>query len=151
LIRRWLASTSNRTFVAWPIALLAVEAAIHQGLPDIHWWAVRSSRGATCNTSSWAPSGRAKAAGTRDLEAAGAHRLGRPYRWTRNPMYLGHLIFLAGLALALGSWIGALVFAAHAVWFDRRVREDEARLAQRFGDSYVQYCRRVNRWIPGIY
>ena len=74
-----------------------------------------------------------------------------PYRWTRNPMYLGHLVFLAGLALALGSWIAAVVFAAHAAWFDRRVREDETRLAERFGDPYRDYCRRVKRWIPGVY
>ena len=74
-----------------------------------------------------------------------------PYRWTRNPMYLGHLIFLAGLALALGSWVGAIVFAGHAVWFDLRVREDEARLAALFGEPYREYCRRVKRWIPGVY
>ena len=73
-----------------------------------------------------------------------------PYRLTRNPMYLGHLIFFAGLALTLGSWIGAAVFAFHAVWFDRRVREDEARLADLFGDDYRDYCRRVKRWIPGV-
>jgi protein-S-isoprenylcysteine O-methyltransferase Ste14 len=74
-----------------------------------------------------------------------------PYRWTRNPMYLGHLIFLAGLALLLESWIGAAVLAVHAFWFDRRVREDEARLATLFGDEYREYARRVRRWIPGIY
>ena len=74
-----------------------------------------------------------------------------PYRWTRNPMYLGHLVFLAGLAIALLSWMGALVLAVHAVWFDRRVREDEARLAALFGEAYRDYCRRVKRWIPGVY
>jgi protein-S-isoprenylcysteine O-methyltransferase Ste14 len=36
------------------------------------------------------------------------------------------------------------------VWFDRRVREDEERLAGLFGDDYRDYCRRVKRWIPGI-
>ena len=74
-----------------------------------------------------------------------------PYRWVRNPMYLGHLLFFAGLAIALWSWLGALLLAAHAVWFDRRVREDEARLTELFGDPYREYCRRVKRWIPGVY
>lgn len=74
-----------------------------------------------------------------------------PYRWLRNPMYLGHLIFFAGIALSLGSWAGAVVLAAHAVWFDLRVREDEARLAALFGEPYREYCRRVKRWIPGVY
>ena len=74
-----------------------------------------------------------------------------PYRWLRNPMYMGHLIFFLGLALVLRSWVGAVVFIAHAFWFERRVREDEARLAGLFGDAYRDYCRRVKRWIPGIY
>ena len=74
-----------------------------------------------------------------------------PYRWTRNPMYLGHLVFLAGLALTLKSWTGLAILAVHAVWFDLRVREDEARLARLFGDPYRDYCRRVKRWLPGLY
>jgi protein-S-isoprenylcysteine O-methyltransferase Ste14 len=65
-------------------------------------------------------------------------------------MYLGHLIFLAGLALVLHSWIAAAVFAFHLVWFDRRVRSDERHLAERFGEAYGDYCRRVKRWIPGV-
>jgi protein-S-isoprenylcysteine O-methyltransferase Ste14 len=66
-------------------------------------------------------------------------------------MYMGHLIFFLGLALVLMSWIAALVFVVHAAWFERRVREDESRLAGLFGDSYRDYCRRVKRWIPGVY
>ena len=73
-----------------------------------------------------------------------------PYRFVRNPMYLGHLIFFAGLAWMLVSWIALGVLVFHVFWFDRRVREDEARLAQLFGDPYRDYCRRVKRWIPGI-
>jgi len=56
-----------------------------------------------------------------------------------------------GNRLATVLSIGAAVFAAHAVWFELRVREDEARLADRFGDAYRDYCRRVKRWIPGVY
>jgi protein-S-isoprenylcysteine O-methyltransferase Ste14 len=74
-----------------------------------------------------------------------------PYRWVRNPMYLGHLLYFAGLAVTLISWAGVVLFLVHAVWFDLRVREDEARLTQLFGDAYRDYCRRVKRWIPGVY
>src|SRR2546428_440378 len=65
--------------------------------------------------------------------------VGGPYRYCRNPMYLGHLIFFAGIVLALHSWIAAAVFAFHAVWFHRRVRDDETRLAALFGDPYRDY------------
>jgi protein-S-isoprenylcysteine O-methyltransferase Ste14 len=73
-----------------------------------------------------------------------------PYRWCRNPMYLGHLIFLAGLAAALGSWVGAAVFVFHAAWFDWRVRQDETRLTRLFGSPYREYLSRTRRWIPWL-
>ena len=149
--RRWLKSTSNRTFVVWPLALFAVEAALQQGLPVLCWWGIpllawgylqyrlvgnyRSQLGGGGPGISVPPE--------RIVEAG-------PYRWVRNPMYLGHLIFFAGIALTLGSWIAAAVLAFHLFWFDRRVREDEKHLAQLFGEPYREYCRRVKRWIPGI-
>ena len=124
---------------------------MQQGWPTIHWWGLPFL--------AW---------GYLQYKLVGRYRLrlGRggpgvsvppehivqsgPYRWVRNPMYLGHLIFFAGLALTLGSWIAAVVLVFHMFWFDRRVREDEERLAGLFGDSYREYCRRVKRWIPGI-
>src|SRR5918992_999404 len=48
-----------------------------------------------------------------------------PYRYTRNPMYLGHLIFLTGLAITCWSWFALILFAARAVWFHNRVLHDE--------------------------
>ena len=149
---RWLESTSNRTFIVWPIALAAVEAALQQGVPRIHWWALPLM--------AWGYLQYRLVGDFRTRAGGGGPGISNPperivsrgpYAWTRNPMYLGHLIFLSGLALALGSWIGAVVLAAHALWFDRRVREDEVRLASLFGDAYREYCRRVKRWVPGIY
>ena len=74
-----------------------------------------------------------------------------PYRYTRNPMYLGHLIFLSGLALTLWSWLGLILLVARAAWFHRRVLHDEARLDQMFGAEYAAYRARVKRWIPGCF
>ena len=54
-----------------------------------------------------------------------------PYRFTRNPMYLGHLIFLAGLAITFWSWFALILLAARAVWFHCRVLQDEAAAAHR--------------------
>ena len=76
---------------------------------------------------------------------------GGPFAWCRNPMYLGHIIFLLGLALSLQSWLAALIAAATVVWFQFRVRRDERRLAERFGQPYLDYTARVRRWIPGLF
>jgi protein-S-isoprenylcysteine O-methyltransferase Ste14 len=74
-----------------------------------------------------------------------------PYRYTRNPMYLGHLIFLAGLAILFWSWFGLIVLVLRALWFQRRVLRDEARLEKIFGAEYSAYRANVKRWIPGVW
>jgi protein-S-isoprenylcysteine O-methyltransferase Ste14 len=73
-----------------------------------------------------------------------------PYRFTRNPMYLGHLIFLLGLALTFWSWFAMIILAYRALWFHRRVLQDERRLEGLFGAEYAAYRSRVKRWIPGV-
>ena len=72
------------------------------------------------------------------------------YGWTRNPMYLGHIIYMIGVALALQSWFAAIVALTRIIWFHFRVLKDERGLNERFGDPYVAYTRRVKRWIPGL-
>jgi Phospholipid methyltransferase len=148
---RWISSTSNRTFVLWPIALFCAEAAIQRGLPRIQLWALPLL--------AWGYLQYRLIGNYRSREGGGGPGLsipperlvtGGPYRFCRNPMYLGHLIFLAGIALSLDSWLAAAVFVFHAAWFDRRVRDDEARLSALFGDPYRAYLARVKRWIPGL-
>lgn len=70
-----------------------------------------------------------------------------PYRFTRNPLYLGQLLFLAGLGLAAFPWLlpGA---ALQALLLDRLViPAEEARIAARFGEDFEAYRRKVPRWI----
>lgn len=149
--RRWLKSTSNRTFVVWPLALVAVEALLQGGWPRLNLWAAPLLAWGYLQYR-WVGTYRARIGGGGPGISVPPDRIVErgPYRWVRNPMYLGHLLFFAGLALVLRSWIGAAVLAFHVFWFDRRVREDERHLAERFGDSYRDYCRRVKRWIPGV-
>jgi len=151
-LTRWLAGTSNRTFIVWPLVLAALEALLQEGVPRIEWgglpllaWGYLQYR--------LAGNYRARMGGGGPGISIPPDRIveGGPYRYIRNPMYLGHLIFFVGLAVVLRSWIALAVFVLHAAWFDRRVREDEARLTQLFGDAYRDYCRRVKRWIPGVY
>ena len=148
---RWLSSTSNRTFVLWPVVLFSAEAALQNGLPRIDPWALPLL--------AWGYMQYRLVGNYRLREGGGGpgisippERLvsGGPYRYCRNPMYLGHLIFLAGLAFALDSWLAAAVFVFHAAWFHRRVRDDETRLTALFGDRYREYLARVKRWIPGL-
>lgn len=73
------------------------------------------------------------------------------YGWMRNPMYLGHIIYMVGVALVFQSWFGAVVAAARALWFHFRVLKDERGLTERFGEPYVAYTKRVKRWIPGVF
>lgn len=74
-----------------------------------------------------------------------------PFAWCRNPMYLGHIIFLTGLALSLRSELAAVITGASLVWYHMRVERDEKRLAERFGQPYLDYIARVPRWIPGLF
>ena len=74
-----------------------------------------------------------------------------PFIWCRNPMYLGHIIFLIGLTLSLQSALAAAITVPTIVWFDWRVRKDEKRLAERFGQPYLDYTASVKRWIPGLF
>lgn len=150
-VGRWLRSTSNRTFVFWPLLLLALQAVQDSGWPRLNPWALPLLAWGYAQYR-WVGSLRAEQGGGGPGLSNPPLRLVStgPYAWTRNPMYLGHLIFFAGLALLLSgpAW---LVFAVHAWWFDRRVREDEASLLALFGEPYRDYLRRVKRWIPALY
>jgi len=74
-----------------------------------------------------------------------------PYAYCRNPMYLGHVIFLIGLTLTLQSWLAALLTISVAVWFHLRVLGDEKKLVARLGEPYSNYLSSVKRWIPGFF
>jgi protein-S-isoprenylcysteine O-methyltransferase Ste14 len=73
------------------------------------------------------------------------------YAYTRNPMYLGHIIFLIGLTLTLKSWLAALITIGTSIWFHSRVVGDEKKLIERLGEPYVVYLSQVKRWIPGVF
>ena len=70
------------------------------------------------------------------------------YRYTRNPMYVGLVVFL----LAFGMWIGSLSvlpILCLFVWYITKFQiiPEEKALREKFGDSYVNYCAAVRRWV----
>jgi protein-S-isoprenylcysteine O-methyltransferase Ste14 len=71
-----------------------------------------------------------------------------PYTFTRNPMYLGLAAILLGFAIFFGSpamLIAPLVFF---LMIDRMlIPEEEATLERLFGEQYLDYKRRVRRWL----
>ena len=71
-----------------------------------------------------------------------------PYRFTRNPMYLGMALISAGLAACFESLGAAGLSALTVLIVDRFViSREEAYLIQRFGEAYADYRRRVRRWL----
>ncbi len=74
-----------------------------------------------------------------------------PYALSRNPMYLGHMIFTLGLAMVFRSPLAAGLVIERARRFRERVRFDEERLERIFGEEYREYRSRVNRWVPGLH
>lgn len=71
-----------------------------------------------------------------------------PFRFSRNPMYLGLLLILAGVFLLLGS-LGPLVVVVALAWLitTQFVVLEERALEARFGDVYRRYKARVRRWL----
>lgn len=71
-----------------------------------------------------------------------------PYRFSRNPIYLGFAVTYLGLALALNSWLALALLAPCLLVVDRGVIAREERyLSAKFGASYDAYRARVRRWI----
>jgi protein-S-isoprenylcysteine O-methyltransferase Ste14 len=71
-----------------------------------------------------------------------------PYRFTRNPMYVGLTLFQIGLGLMLNSiWASALAVLALATVHFIAVLPEERYLSRKFGDSYRDYLGRVRRYL----
>ncbi len=71
-----------------------------------------------------------------------------PFRFSRNPMYLGLLLNLVGIGLLLGAVspvLGPLAFLATADrWY---IAGEERMLKRKFGPAFAAYRQRVRRWI----
>jgi protein-S-isoprenylcysteine O-methyltransferase Ste14 len=70
-----------------------------------------------------------------------------PYRFTRNPMYVGLTLFEIGLGFLLNNgWVSALALPALATVHVMAVLPEERYLTGKFGDSYRDYLGRVRRY-----
>jgi protein-S-isoprenylcysteine O-methyltransferase Ste14 len=74
--------------------------------------------------------------------------LAGPYRYTRNPMYVGMTLITLGVAALAGhGWIAVLAFVALAVVHRVAVLPEERYLAAKFGEPYLAYKAKVRRYI----
>lgn len=71
-----------------------------------------------------------------------------PYRWTRNPMYLGMALVYAGLAIGFDGPIAfALLPLVLIVIQTQVIAREERYLEAKFGDDYRRYKAKVRRWL----
>jgi hypothetical protein len=149
---RFLSRTPVRTFVLYPIVALVWELVVERGdfqanlrfVPLMIWGYLQYR---LCGRYRVKHGG-----GGPGLETPPERLVSTGlYAYTRNPMYLGHIIFLIGLTLTLNSWFAALITMGTAWWFHRRVVGDEKKLLERLGEPYANYLATVKRWIPGLF
>ncbi len=148
-ITRFAARTPMRTFVLYPISVTVWSLIASRGHPRWRWqfspllaWGYLQYRWCGSYRRSLGGGGPGLDRPPDQLVTTG------PYAIVRNPMYLGHIIFLFGLALLTKSWLAWVLAAGTAWWFNGRVAGDEKRLRERFGEEYLAYQRNVGRWLP---
>ena len=75
-----------------------------------------------------------------------------PYSLVRHPAYSGALLTVAGMSLAMGSWLSVLLATAMATagiaW---RIHVEEAALQSRLGDSWAAFAKRRKRLVPMVW
>jgi len=73
---------------------------------------------------------------------------GGPYRFTRNPMYLGFTLMYVGISALANALLPILLLPAIQQLMRRGVIEREERyLESKFGEEYLRYKEGVRRWI----
>ncbi|MFN8626565.1 MAG: isoprenylcysteine carboxylmethyltransferase family protein [Candidatus Binatia bacterium] len=74
------------------------------------------------------------------------------YAHSRNPMYVGNILLLSGLAIIYHSrWVYVLGLPVLVAGLLAIVKAEETFLANKFGREYEEYCRRVNRFLPRLH
>jgi protein-S-isoprenylcysteine O-methyltransferase Ste14 len=71
-----------------------------------------------------------------------------PYRFTRNPIYLGFVCMLIGFPMSFGTWWGVILAPVFILLMNTLViQHEEAYLEKKFGDEYTSFKSRVRRWL----
>lgn len=74
-----------------------------------------------------------------------------PYVLTRNPMYIGRYFLLLGCLVLVGNLPLLIAFSLlYYFYMLNRVKREERKLRNVFGEAYEDYCRSVNRFLPSF-
>jgi protein-S-isoprenylcysteine O-methyltransferase Ste14 len=131
LVLEWLLSLP---FVPAPVPRALTGCIVFAAGLALAAWAIASFRRAGTRVETYKP--------TTAIVALG------PYRFTRNPIYLGMFLGLLGLAIGFDSlWLLAALAAFCLVIRYGVVAREEAYLERKFGADYVAYKARVRRWL----
>jgi protein-S-isoprenylcysteine O-methyltransferase Ste14 len=127
-IGRWVPLTVLPRTWAWGVGAVCL------ALSGLVISAVRAFRRAKTRPEPWKP--------TTALVTDG------PYRFTRNPMYLGFALVYVGVTLLVNTlWPLLLLPVVLTVMHFLVIRREERYLERKFGDDYRAYLRTVRRWI----
>lgn len=69
------------------------------------------------------------------------------YQFSRNPMYLGMFLILAGTGIACLSWVFLLITAAFIILTHIAIVSEERFCLQQYGNTYQEYMNTTPRWI----
>ena len=82
------------------------------------------------------------------FEASSSLVVDGPFRMSRNPMYVGLVTILLGVAVLLGSLVAFLAPAAMFITLQKLfIPKEEQMLAQSFGQAFLDYKMQVRRWL----
>lgn len=71
-----------------------------------------------------------------------------PFRYSRNPIYLGNFLLVGGLGLVFGIvWLVIAALLAAFLVQKLAIEREEAHLALKFGDAWQAYARQTPRWL----
>jgi len=139
----------------WLLASLLTIAALHWLLPVARWivppwtwigWVLCVLSVLLTVAAAWRF--RRVGTGIRPFTEATALVGAGPFRFTRNPMYVGMVGLVLGTALGLGTVAPLVVPPLFWALLDRRfVRAEERFLRARFAAAFDDYCRAVPRWL----
>jgi protein-S-isoprenylcysteine O-methyltransferase Ste14 len=85
-----------------------------------------------------------------DTNARAGLVTGGVYRFSRNPIYLGLLISIAGYAVLLPTLLSAALLLGTYLGIRLQTAAEESYLVHTYGEAFREYSRRVGRLLPGV-